>query len=291
MKNRIEYFFFYSFSRLFCTLGISKARKISGFLAFFFFYIIPIRRDVVISNLKSAFPDFSVSEIKEIAYRSYKNFAITLIEILCIPSLSKQEMISLVKLSDGSVELIKNLANQNKGLLICTAHFSNWEFAAISTSLQVNEPFYVIAKSQRNDLVDKWMNNAREKWLNKVVQLGISIRNVYAELKKGHMIGIVCDQRGPADGIRVNFFNRATSLFSGAGVLHSKLNSPLVIGIPVRQKDFTYSLEVIEIKTENMSKDSNQRVIEVLQEYASILERYIMKNPEQWLWMHKIWKY
>ncbi len=92
MKNTLEYILFISLSYFFRIIGLNLSRKFSSLIAFFFYYILPIRKDVVFDNLKHAFPDFSEDRIKEIAYGSYKSFCLTLAEILYMPWLDEDQL-------------------------------------------------------------------------------------------------------------------------------------------------------------------------------------------------------
>lgn len=289
MQNRIEYFFFLLFSKIFCLTGIKRARKFATFLALLFYYVIPIRKKVVLENLKRAFPEYSEKKIREIAYGSYKSFAITLTEILTVPILTKEEV--LRNMDCPNINLAKEILNEGKGLILLTAHFGNWEYGALGSSLLAGVPFYMVVKQQRNELVNEWLNKNREKWDNKVVPLGISIRNVYQALREKKLVGIAADQRGPAEGVRVNLFGIPSSVYTGPAVLHIKLGVPLIVGITVRQPDYTYKTVLKRIDTDNLPEREEEKIQVISQRYTTVLEEYLRENPEQWLWMHNRWKY
>jgi KDO2-lipid IV(A) lauroyltransferase len=289
LKDRFEFILFTFFSRIFCALGINRARKAASVLAFLFFYIIPIRKKVVIENLSNAFPGKSNAEIKTLAFKCYKSFAITLIEILILPILTEQDILKQLQFVD--MDLVKSLYEKDKGLILLTAHFGNWELAAIALGIKLGIPLHIIVKSQRNTLVDNWMNSFRTKWTNKVIPLGISIRQTYKELINKNILAIVADQRGPEEGIRVDFFNRPSATYTGPAVLALKTGAPIVMGIVVRQPDYTYRLKFEEISSDDLPGGHEEMVKEITQRHTSLLENYVRMNPEQWFWMHKRWKY
>jgi KDO2-lipid IV(A) lauroyltransferase len=289
LKDRFEFILCTFFSRIFCALGINRARKAASVLAFLFFYIIPIRKKVVIENLSNAFPGKSNAEIKTLAFKCYKSFAITLIEILILPILTEQDILKQLQFVD--MDLVKSLYEKDKGLILLTAHFGNWELAAIALGIKLGIPLHIIVKSQRNTLVDNWMNSFRTKWTNKVIPLGISIRQTYKELINKNILAIVADQRGPEEGIRVDFFNRPSATYTGPAVLALKTGAPIVMGIVVRQPDYTYRLKFEEISSDDLPGGHEEMVKEITQRHTSLLENYVRMNPEQWFWMHKRWKY
>jgi Kdo2-lipid IVA lauroyltransferase/acyltransferase len=289
VKNILEYILFLFIGNIFGLLGLNLSRKLSIILAFIIFYIIPIRKQVVFDNLRKAFPELDEKKIKRIAFGCYRSVIISFFEILYMPKMSRDEMIKMLNV-DNSDLIIQNYKN-NKGVILLSAHFGNWELIAASISARINIPFHVVVKHQRNSYVDRKINTIRKKWGNKIVSLGISIRNIYKELKNKNLVAMVADQRGPADGLRVKFFGIETAIYSGPAILAIKTRAPLIYGITIRQPDFSYKVVLEKISLENLPDNEEGKVKEISQRLASFLEKYVREYPEQWLWMHKIWKY
>ena len=289
MKNILEYILFVSFSWIFRLFGLRISRKFASILALLFFYIIPIRKNVTIDNLKHAFPEYTDKKIKEIAFNCYTSFGITLIEILCLPWLDESDMKNAV--SNFEIDLIQKKYDEGNGLIFLSAHLGNWEYLAASAGLQIGKKVSIIVKPQRNPYVNNWMNRNRIKWTNEVVPLGISIRNIYTVLLKKGIVALLADQRGPKDSIKLNFFGRLTSVYTGPAALSLKSHAPIVYVIISRQKDYSYKAEVTEIDGNNLPENFDEKV-KVLSERCLIyLENVIRKYPEQWLWMHNRWKH
>lgn len=288
MKNRIEYILFILFSWFFRLIGLKLSRKFATIIALLFFYVIPIRKKVVFSNLKIAFPENDISTNKKLAFRIYLSFAITLVEIMCLPFISKEELINAVVCSNP--EMIINKFKEGRGIILLSSHFGNWEYIAISVAVQIQLPFSVVVKPLRNPLVYDWMNRARTKFGNEVVPLGISIRKTYQTLKEKKIIAMVADQRGPAEGVRVDFFGKKVSMYSGFAALALKTGAPLICGIPIRDKNYQYKTELVEISRDNLPESDEEKILAISQRYTSYLEKIIREHPEQWLWMHKRWK-
>ncbi len=289
MQNLTEYIFFILFSYLIRISGLWLSRRFASFLAVIFFYLIPIRKKTVISNLTYSFPDYSKKRINEIAFKCYKSFSITLIELLAIPWLSREQMKKMIECRN--TDLIVDRFNENKGVILLSAHFGNWEYIALSVSLQIGLPFSVVVKPQRNPYVTKWLENVRTKWINKIIPSGISIRQVYKELLDKNIVAMVADQRGPKEGIKMDFMGRPAYFFSGPAMLAIKTGAPLLYGIPVRQKDYSYKAEIYEVSKDNLPEHEEQKVFELTRRQKEYLEEIIKSYPEQWLWMHKRWKY
>ena len=289
MKNVLEYILFICLSYFFRIIGLKFSRKFSVLIAYLFYYFIPIRKDVVLDNLQHAFPEYSKDKISEIAFGCYRSFCITLSEILYMPRLSREQLKNNMICENRN--LIMEKLKEGNGLILLSAHFGNWEYVATSVAAQLDQKFYVVVKSQRNPYVDKWMNKMRTRWTNEIVSLGISIRNIFAVILKKGIVAMVADQRGPKEGIKLDFFGRLTSVYTGPAVLSLRTNTPILIGISVRQKDFTYKLNLVEIDRNNLPEDHDGKVKVITERMIRILESVIRENPEQWLWMHKRWKH
>ena len=289
MKNRLEYIVFILFSRFFSLIGLKLSRKFSSFIAFVFYYFIPIRKKVVISNLQNAFSEKKYSEIESLAYKTYKSFAITLVEIMYLPYMSKQQLVDAVHCANP--ELIIEKYKQGKGVILLSSHFGNWEFIAISVAMQIAIPFSVIVKPLRNPYVFEWMNRFRTKFNNEIVPLGISIRKTYQTLKEKKIVAMVADQRGPREGERVDFFGREVSVYTGPAALAVKTGAPIIYGIPIRQKDYKYQTVLVEIPTNDLNEKDVDIINVISQRHTAYLEKIVREYPEQWLWMHNRWKY
>ncbi len=270
-------------------LGLNLSRKFSFLIAALFYYIVPVRKKTVFENLHNAFPDYNEKKLKNIAFGSYKSFAIALAEILYIPAMSKEDIKKQVDC--GNMELIREKYEENNGVILLSAHFGNWEFMATSLAAQLNIPISVVIKPQRNPYVTNWMNKARTKWNNEIVPLGISIRQTYQTLKDKKVVAMVADQRGPEESIKINFFGRNLTVLTGPAVLALKTGAPVLYGISVRQDDYSYKSVMTEISKENLPESNEEKIKELSQRHMSYLEGYIRKYPEQWLWMHKRWKH
>ncbi|MFC2103209.1 lysophospholipid acyltransferase family protein [Bacteroidota bacterium] len=289
MKNKLEYILFLSFSITFRILGLNLSRKFSYVIALIFYYFIPIRKTTVIENLTNAFPEFDRKKIRRIALKNYISFAITFAEILSIPWMSRTKMEQQVNCINK--EIIKDKYDEQKGVMLLSAHFGNWEYVAASVSLQLNIPFSIVIKPQRNPFVTRWMNKARTKWNNRIVPLGISIRQIYQALKDKQIVAMVADQRGPENSTKVNFFGRSISVHTGPAVLALRVGAPLLYGICVRQKDYSYRTEMFLIPVDDVGGNQEEKIRVISQRHMTHLESYIRKYPEQWLWMHKRWKH
>jgi KDO2-lipid IV(A) lauroyltransferase len=289
-KNKFEYKIFLFFVWVVRKIKIKNNRYLAKFLAIVFYYILRLRRKVVIKNLLLAFPYFDYKKIKKIAFDNYYNIALTFLDAMSIPTMSKSEVINSVNFVN--IEVLEEAIKSNRGVFLLTAHFGNWELGAASVGAKLGITVNVLAKPQRNKLVSDWMDKMRSTFGNKVITLGTNVREIYKVISQKGIVGVVGDQRGSKEnGVRVNLFGQSTSTYPGTAAIALKLNVKLITAMVYRRPDYKYDCVFEEIELPVEYEDKNDAIKLINQKYMNILEKYVTLYPEQWFWMHNIWKY
>ncbi len=289
MIHKFQYILLSVAQTFFGMIGLKHSRAFARLLGKWIYLIIPIRKGVVLKNLAIAFPGKTALELRDLTKKIYSSIATVFVEILCIKSMTREEMIANV--SFPRLELVRERYKEGKGVILMSAHFGNWEFAAISIGLQLGFPVTGITKDQSNQFVTAELSSLRTKWGNKAVKLGVSIREVYKALKSKEVVAMVGDQRGPSDGPRVMMFGRSSAAYTGPAALALKTGAPLIFGAMFRKEDETYEFRMTEISKENLPADDNEAITEMTQRHTTLLEDAIRQQPEAWLWLHNRWKY
>ena len=93
------------------------------------------------------------------------------------------------------------------------------------------------------------------------------------------------DQR-VREGILSNFFNSKALTTTIPAQLVKKFNTPVIPVYIERVKDLNFKITINEPII--FSKDSS--VQSITDKLNQILEKMILKNPEQWIWTHNRWK-
>jgi Kdo2-lipid IVA lauroyltransferase/acyltransferase len=288
-KDKVEFFFFDFISKIFRLIGLKGSRRFGSFLGLLIYYLVPIRKSVVLQNLSKAFPEKSKPELLIITRKNYQNILITFFELMYFPYSTSDEIKSILQIEDK--QPFEELLNGKKGVVFLTGHFGSWEAGFLSVPLKLGVRFNGMAKKQSNDLINSWLTNTREKFGNRVIWLGTSIRHLIEVLKEGGVVAVVGDQRGPVDNPRITFFNQPTSFYTGTATIIAKTNCDAIFGVAIRQSDMNYKANFERLDTSTLPGELNLKVTEINQRYASFLERQIRQYPEQYFWMHKIWKY
>jgi KDO2-lipid IV(A) lauroyltransferase len=245
------------------------------------------RRMIAYANLKAAFPEKSSGELKSINRAHFENLGMNVIELLKLPVMHKSYLESHVELENK--DNIKASLEKGKGAIILTAHFGNWEIASLAASLN-GYIMSVFAREQKYERLNNLLNEFRQSTGCKVITKGFSAKDIIKTLHNNGIIAMLSDQDAGANGVFVNFFNRPASTAQGAIAFSLKTGAEILPSFIHRAGIYKHIARAGEplrlINTGNKERDMKEN----LQEIVRILEDYVRKFPEQWLWAHKRWK-
>ena len=110
-------------------------------------------------------------------------------------------------------------------------------------------------------------------------------RQVLDSLKKGFSIALMVDQR-VTEGSKINFFGNLASTTTIPAQIIKKYKCDLVPIYIERLNNYYFKMYVSKPIKVSSTKSQN----EVSSFINKILEKMILKNPDQWIWTHNRWK-
>ena len=91
------------------------------------------------------------------------------------------------------------------------------------------------------------------------------------------------------DAIYVDFFNRPAATTAAVAMLALRTGAPVVPLFALPLGAGRYRM-VYEHPVVPPASDSADAVQELTQRCTDVLEMYVRRNPELWLWMHRRWR-
>ncbi|HEY5124633.1 MAG TPA: hypothetical protein VIK14_12945 [Ignavibacteria bacterium] len=290
MVDKLSLYLFIILQKLVCIFPIrlvQRAGKVAGLV---FFYLIPIRKKVALSNLNICFPENDLSWKKSIIKKSYINLCIILFELLYLPKLSKEKAANLIRYGGEVKEEV--FLDKNNLRFFLSAHFSNWEYSAYTFPQLFGEKLDIIVKTQANQSIDRKINELRQKSGNEIIPIGLSLRGLFEKMRKKGIVCFLVDQSAHSEySVYVEFFGKNVATFSGPAKLALKFRPVLIFSVLIRDDRYNYTIITNEIHYDDLI-DSNEENVKILtHRVQKKLEEMIRKYPEQWLWFHKRFKY
>ena len=259
----------------------------------FIFHVLPLRRRVVMENLHRVFGEtLTETQIAGIAQGFYGHLVKFLGEFFTMPFLSAAKKEKLIRIEGG--EHLLAALGQGRGVLLLTGHFGNWEVSTVAGIAQFREyhgRFHFI----RRPLKPKWFNDFVMRRFRKAgfgtLDKAGSLDEILELLEQNHIVVSIFDQFTVKKyGIPSEFFGHPAHTFKSLAVLAQFTGAPVIPSSSWREPDGTHVLlfePPVEIVTEGRTRD----IISVnTKRFNEVLERIILRHPEQWIWMHKRWK-
>ncbi len=289
MKETIEYTLFRAVQRLARLLSYGAADRLGRILGMCAYVVAFPRRRIALDNLVHAFPEKSTKEIHAIARGAFRNYGISLLEMLWSGQADRGELAGLVRLINPGVA--ENALKQGKGLILLSAHFGSWELLLSSFLLNLGKPATAIVQLQRNKKIDAIIDGQRRRFNVTTIPMGPSVREVLKTLHQQGVVLLLADQSGPKESLFIDFFGRPAATHKGTAAFSLKSGAPIVFVALLRQPDGTHQALFEEVDRGGLDRYSEENVAELTRRHAAVLERYIRLYPDHWLWMHKRWKH
>lgn len=244
-------------------------------------------RRIALENLENAFPARPENERRDLARSMFAHFGALLFELLKFSTWSREQMLASVE-TEGE-DRVRQALQQGRGVLFFTGHFGYWEIHALAHALQF-PPNSVLARPLDNPILDAMLEEIRTRTGNTVVQRRGAVRRILRDLAAGRGVAILIDQHlHEADAVYVGFFQRPAATTSALAALALRTGAPVVPVFALPLPHGRYRL-IYEHPVEPPLGDTPDAVREYTQRCTDVLEMYVRRHPELWLWMHRRWR-
>jgi Kdo2-lipid IVA lauroyltransferase/acyltransferase len=255
------------------------------------YYLDLPHRHIALVNLKIAFPDLSDRERNRIARSSFHNTGMNLLEISRFPSLTPDNISSLVGYdSRQGLDNYRAAHAKGKGILYLTGHFSAWELLPTAHALYGYKLSF-ITRPLDNAVLEKYLLSVRQSKGNQVINKKNSARHILKNLASGLTAGILMDQNTSLqEGIFVDFFGLPAATTTSVALFALRTDAPVLPGFLTPMRNGRYTIRFLPpmdaIRTGDTARDLEVNT----KRFNEILETVIREQPESWLWGHKRWK-
>jgi Kdo2-lipid IVA lauroyltransferase/acyltransferase len=289
MLQRLEYALVWILVKVVGSLPRPLARFFGIALAWTI-YLLHVRlRRVGLHNLAMALPEKSRREHRRILRGVFTSLGRQLGEVCLFPRYTRQN-VNKVVVYDGFENFERALA-RGKGVLFLTAHLGGWELSSFSHSLQ-GYPLHIVIRPLDNPYLDRLTREYRTMHGNSTVDKDDFVRGLLAAMKSGETVGILMDTNmTPPQGVFVDFFGIPACTASGMARIALRTDAAVVPGFTVwdaalRKYRLRFDPAVNLIRTGNDGAD----VLANTAQFTKIIEDYVRRYPDQWLWVHRRWK-
>ena len=268
---------------IFKILGLRLASFFSGKIISFvgpFFR----SRDLITSNILKALPDLKKNELRDITKKMWNNYGRILAEYIFIKDFRSSKLINNIEVIGQ--EVLDKIKLSNEPVIFVSGHFNNFELMA----MQIEKSGINLAAVYR-PLNNKFLNFIMEKIRNKYIcknqiKKGISgTKMLLSFFKNKTSIALMIDQR-VSQGIKSNFFKHKAFTTTIPAQFVKKFKCKVVPIYIERVKGINFKLTIHE----PLVYSDDESIESITLDLNFLLEKLILKNPDQWIWSHNRWK-
>jgi len=252
------------------------------------FYLVdaPHRR-LTVANLTAAFPRRTPGEIRSIARGVFAHFGSLLTELLRFGGLRPAQMVASIEIEGA--DHVDALLAAGRGAFFITGHFGYWELQALAHPLRF-APVAVVVRELDNPRLNAWIERLRTSTGNRIIHRRGALRQILKSLNEGMGVAILIDQHiQTSEAVVVDFFNRPAATTSAVAAIALRTGAPIVPVFAVRLPGGRYRM-IYEHPVEPPPADHPDAVRELTQRCTDVLEMYVRRYPNNWLWMHRRWR-
>lgn len=290
LRYLVEYLLVLPLMWIVDLLSLSAARRLVTVLADLWFRINPLRRGIATGNIIRSGVCADRGEASDIARRSYRQFALMILE-----SLKSKELFALPGAEDRFRVILppgvqRLLDDPKQGVILATGHFGSWEIAAQLISRI--KPVAGVTRSMNNPYVDALMQRRKPRHRFHLVPKYDpgDVTRFARLLADGEALALMIDQHASARGVAVDFFGRPALTHTAIALLHLVTGAPLCFGYCLRTEEWSYELRAVGPLRFTPSGNKEADVRLVLESLHRELEKVIRETPDQYMWGHRRWK-
>ena len=287
MKN-IKYFLQFliiiTLFTLFKFLGLKLSSKLSGYIMYNFGPLFRSNRTADI-NIKKALPKSTPEERKVVLKSMWYNYGKIFSEYMFLRKFRNSPDYSK-NISIKNYKILEEIKKNNEPVIFVSGHFNNFELMAMYLD-KFGINLAAIYRPLNNKFLNPIMEYIRKKYICiNQVKKGISgTKQLLKQFKNKTSIALMIDQR-VSQGIKSHFFNEPAFTTTIPAQFVKKFNAKVVPIYIERTKENKFNLEIYEPLIFNKTDSIEQ----ITDELNQLLEKMILKNPDQWIWTHNRWK-
>ena len=278
----LQFLFFLPLFIIFKLIGYKNSSnlgaKITSFLGPMF-----RKKTLILKNLDRAFPNEEIDNEKKIK-KIWENYGRILSDYIYLKDFRNGTKNNYINVEGR--EILNSIKKKKSPVVFVSGHFNNFELMAME--IEKNDiKVAAIYRPLNNLFLNPIMENIRKKYVCKrQIKKGIGgTREILKLFKNGVSIALMIDQR-VSEGKKIKFFNHEAYTTTIPAQLIKKFGCDVIPVHIERNKRYHFNIKFFE----PISFDKNKNIMQVTLELNKILEKMILKNPDQWIWTHNRWK-
>ena len=283
IKYFFEFIFVITFFFIFKIIGYKNSSNLGSIIGK---KIGPIFRsnNKILENLNKCNIGYSPEERQEIIKNMWGNYGRILSEYIYIKEFRKNNLNQFIEIE--GLEYLKEIKKNNRQAVFISGHFNNFELMAMEIE-KAGINLAAVYRPLNNPFLNIIMENIRKKYIcrTQIKKGKTGTRDLLRLFKENYSVALMIDQR-VSEGISANFFNRKAKTTTIPAQFIKKYGCEVVPVYIERKQNFNFKLYF----KKPVQFDNQFTIEDITLKLNEILEKMILKNPDQWIWSHDRWR-
>jgi KDO2-lipid IV(A) lauroyltransferase len=251
--------------------------------------LLPRLQRTGLRNLELALPEIPIEERRRVLKGVYRSLGWQLAEFCRMERYTRGNTAEWIRYQ--GLEHFLEAEARGKGVLILTGHLGAWELSSFYHSL-MGHPMGMVIRRLDNRYLDAFVNRIRRLHGNRVLHKDDFARGLITAMRAGESVGILMDTNmTPPQGMFVDFFGVTACTASGLARVALKTGAAVIPGFLLWEaSERRYVLHFGERIEVESTDDAEADILALTQRCTSVIESWVRRYPEQWLWIHRRWK-
>lgn len=252
------------------------------------YYLIGYRKNVVLDNLKLAFPEKEDKELFKIRKVFYHHLCDMMFEAIKSITISEAEMQKRYVFTN--LEDIHQLEKEHRSVILFMGHYASWEWIFILQT-HVNHKGYAVYKQLSNKYFDALVKRIRAKYDSHLITTKETFP-ILIKAKQNNQLtfnGFVFDQSPKLNKALYwqDFMGHEVPVHVGAEILAKRLDMVTLFLKVKKVNRGYYEADFTDI----IRTPKDYANFELTNLYLKRVEEQIHEAPEYYFWTHKRWKH
>jgi KDO2-lipid IV(A) lauroyltransferase len=287
LRINLEYWWARAVLGLFRRLALARGIALGCAIGRFGFWFPKLRRTGE-RNLKLAFPDLPDHERRRLLRGSFENLG----RLLAIFShfADNSETVKRMFAVEG-LEQFGRASARGNGVILFTGHVGAWELSSFGLSL-FGHPLSFLVRRIDNPKIEAMIDRIRSRLGNRTIDKRSAAREMLQILRDGGTLGILVDLNTlDREAMFVDFFGiPAATTFIVAKLALRTGAAVLPVFAPWDDDSKRFLLKIGAPLPVERTGDEDEDAQRLTQQYTRVVEDYVRRYPDQWLWIHRRWK-
>ena len=283
IKYFFEFIFIFTLLIIFKIIGYKNASNFGGIIGK---KIGPLFRSntKIESNLRNSNIGTSQENIKSIIENMWSNYGRILSEYVYLKKFRNNDLKQFIEVE--GLNYLNEIKNNNEQAVFISGHFNNFELMAMEIE-KAGIDLCTIYRPLNNPFLNIIMENIRKNYIcrNQIKKGKSGTRDLLNLFKKNFSVALMIDQR-VSEGEDIELFTRSAKTTTIPSQLVKKYGCSIIPVYIERVRNYHFKLYF----KKPLKFHDNLSLQQITSELNKILEKMILKNPDQWIWSHDRWK-